>query len=133
MLNQVCLVGRIVKDPEIRQAGQTNVCNFTLAVNRKFKKEGQPDSDFINCTVFGKTAEFMGNYIKKGYLLSVNGSLQTRSYDGQNGKVFVTEVMCDSVDNLTSKEPGKAKEKQQNDYDSIGGDINIDSSELPFY
>lgn len=113
MLNKVILIGRITKDPELKQAGDKYCCNFTLAVNRRFAKEGQQDSDFISCVTWGQSANFMSTYIKKGYLLSVEGRLQTRSYDGQIGKVYVTEVLCESVNNLTPKQSNQPQPQPQ--------------------
>jgi len=141
MINKTILVGRVTKDPEIRQAGSTNCCNFTLAVKRKFTKEGQPDADFINCVAWGQSANFLGNYIKKGYLLAVEGRLQTRSYESQNGKVNVTEVMCDSVENLTPK-PSTQNVKtyhQENFLDAprieypSHKEVEISPDDVPFY
>jgi single-strand DNA-binding protein len=99
-MNNVCLVGRITKEVEVRYTANNNtaVSNFTIAVDRRFKKEGQPEADFIPIVVWGKTAEFVGKYFKKGLRIFVTGSLQTRSWDDQDGKKhFVTEVIADSV------------------------------------
>lgn len=113
MLNRVSLIGRITKDPELRQAGDRYCCNFTLAVGRRFAKDGQQQADFIGCVVWGQTANFLSSYIKKGYLLAVEGRLQTRSYDGHTGKVYVTEVYCESIDNLTPKSQASNYQAQQ--------------------
>lgn len=105
-MNNVCLIGRITKEPELRytQSG-TAVVSFTLAVTRDFKNpNGEYESDFINCVAWRNQAEFIGNYIKKGYLIGVSGSIQTRSYDDKYGKKYVTEVIVDGVNNLTPKE-----------------------------
>ena len=106
-MNRVILIGRITKDAELRQT-QTGVNNvsFTLAVNRKYKDEqGNTPADFINCVAWRQQAEFLGNYVKKGYLLAVEGQLQVRSYQDQQGVTkYVTEVVCDSVENLTPKD-----------------------------
>ena len=110
MINNVVLVGRITKDIEVRQTMSGNSCvSFTLAVKRIGKDE---ETDFINCVAWNKTAEFMEQYVKKGYLLGVSGRIQTRSYDNQQGqKVYVTEVICNSVQNLTPKQ--EHQEQQQ--------------------
>lgn len=105
MINRVVLVGRITKDPMLRktQTG-TSVVSFTVACNRRMKQEGQPDADFINCVAWNKTADFMSQYVKKGALLGVEGRIQTRNYDDAQGKrVYVTEVVADSVQFLESK------------------------------
>ena len=106
MINRTVLVGRITKDPEVRktQSGVSFV-NFTLAVNRQFKnQDNQQEADFINCIAWRNSADFLGNYIKKGALLGVDGRIQTRTYEAQDGRtVYVTEVVCDSVQSLESR------------------------------
>ncbi len=100
-MNKVILMGRLVKDPETRwtqSAEPLAVTKFTLAVNKKFKREGEADADFIACSAFGKTAEFVEKYFKKGQLVSVVGRLQVRSWDDQNGqKHWSTEVVVDET------------------------------------
>lgn len=105
MINQVVLVGRLTKDPEIRmtQTG-TKVCSFNLAVNRKTQVQGQPDADFINCVAWSKTAELMEQYLNKGSQIGVEGRIQTRSYDNQQKqRVYVTEVVVNSITFLEPK------------------------------
>ncbi|PCF83911.1 single-stranded DNA-binding protein, partial [Staphylococcus intermedius] len=100
MINRVVLVGRLTKDPEFRTTPSgVSVATFTLAVNRNFKsKNGEQQVDFINCVVFHKQAENVKNYLSKGSLAGVDGRLQSRSYENKEGnRVFVTEVVCDSV------------------------------------
>lgn len=141
MINKVILVGRITKDPELRktQSG-ASVVSFTLACNRRVKQEGQPEADFINCQAWGKTAEVICQYVFKGHLLGLEGRIQTRSYDDKDGKrVYVTEVVCDSVQFLESK---KASTEQAvantQSYDALENDLNsvdsldIASDDLPF-
>lgn len=115
MLNRVALVGRLTKDPEVRYApdNQTAIAKFTIAVDRTFKREGQPSADFIPVVVFGKSAENCGKYIRKGRMVAVSGRIQTRSWDNQEGKrQYATEVIADEVDFLDrgsdSKEQGSA-------------------------
>ncbi|KUO72299.1 MAG: single-stranded DNA-binding protein [Clostridia bacterium BRH_c25] len=103
MLNRVALVGRLTKDPEVRYTAdnQTPIAKFTIAVDRTFKREGQPTADFIPIVVFGKSADNCGKFIKKGRLVAVSGRLQTRSWDDQEGKRhYATEVIADEVDFL---------------------------------
>ena len=129
MLNRWIGVGRLVRDPELRYTAQgTPVANFTIAVNRPFAKDGQQDADFINCVVWRKPAESLANYQKKGNLIGVDGRLQTRSYEGQNGKVFVTEVVADTVQFL---EPKKQQEQQEDDPLKEHGEP-ISDDNLPF-
>ena len=105
-MNKVLLVGRITKDPEVKlTSNQTAYCNFTIAVDRKFKDQnGERQSDFINCVAWRQTANFIGKYFHKGSRIGLCGSLQTRSYENQNGqKVFVTEVVVDDAEFVDSK------------------------------
>jgi len=106
MLNRVVLVGRITKDPEQKRTqSNTPVVSFTLAVNRQFSNDqGEKQADFIQCVAWSKSAEFMSNYVRKGALLGVDGRIQTRTYETNNGETrYVTEVVCDSVQILESK------------------------------
>ena len=107
-MNRVSLVGRITKDPEIRYSQNGSpILGFTIAVDRGVKDaNGQRLADFISCVAFNQTADFMGRYIKKGFLISVCGRLQSRSYQGTDGQTrYVTEVVCESVENLTPRDP----------------------------
>lgn len=100
MMNRVVLVGRLTKDPELRYTPNgVPVATFTLAVNRTFtNQQGEREADFINCVIWRKPAENVANFLKKGSLAGVDGRVQTRSYDGQDGKrVYVTEVLAESV------------------------------------
>ena len=105
MINRVVLVGRLTKEPELRTTPSgAKVCQYTLAVNRNRKAEGQPDADFINCVSWNKTAELMNQYLSKGALIGIEGRIQTRNYDDNSGrKVYVTEIITDSVQFLESK------------------------------
>ncbi|WP_217588444.1 single-stranded DNA-binding protein [Lentibacillus saliphilus] len=106
MLNRVVLVGRLTKDPDLRytQSGVA-VANFTIAVNRPFSnQQGAREADFINCVVWRRPAENLANFMKKGNLIGVDGRVQTRTFEGQDGKtVFVTEIVADSVQFLEPK------------------------------
>ena len=100
MINRVVLVGRLTKDIELKKTtNNISTCNFTLACNRRFQSNqpGAQNADFINCVAWRQSADFLANYASKGSVVGVEGRIQTRSYDGQNGKVYVTEVVCDSV------------------------------------
>ena len=105
MINRVVLVGRLTKDPVLRKtANGASVTSFTLPCTRRYKQEGQPDADFINTVVWNKTADSVSQYTHKGSLVGVEGRIQTRSYDDKDGKrVYVTEVVADSVQFLESK------------------------------
>ena len=100
MMNRVVLVGRLTKDPDLRYTPSgVPVATFTLAVNRTFSnQQGEREADFINCVVWRKPAENVANFLKKGSLAGVDGRIQTRNYEGQDGKrVYVTEVVAESV------------------------------------
>jgi single-strand DNA-binding protein len=116
MLNRVVLVGRLTKDPELKYTPNgVAVANFTLAVNRPFSnQQGDREADFINCVVWRKPAENVSNYLKKGSLAGVDGRLQTRSYENNQGqRVYVTEVMAESVQFLEPKSLHNQSEGQQ--------------------
>ena len=106
MINRVILVGRLTKDPDLRYTPNgVPVATFTLAVNRTFSnQQGERETDFINCVVWRRQAENAANYLKKGNLAGVDGRIQTRNYEGQDGKrVYVTEVLAESVQFLEPK------------------------------
>ncbi|MCF3943993.1 single-stranded DNA-binding protein [Oceanobacillus alkalisoli] len=106
MLNRVVLVGRLTRDPDLRYTPNgIAVANFTVAVNRPFSnQQGEREADFINGVVWRRQAENLANFMRKGSLIGVDGRLQTRTYEGQDGKtVFVTEVVADSIQFLESK------------------------------
>ena len=111
MINSVTLVGRMTRDPELRRTPQGDaVTSFTLAVNRNYtSRDGQQQADFINCVVWRKPAENVERYCSKGSLVGVEGRIQTRSYDNQQGqKVYVVEVICNSVQFLDTRQKNQA-------------------------
>lgn len=107
-MNKVILIGRLTRDPELKFTAGSGVAvtTFTLAVDRKFKnKEGQREADFINIVAYGKTAETIANYLKKGRLIAVSGRIETRSYEGNDGqKKYYTDVVLDDFQFLEKKE-----------------------------
>lgn len=105
-MNKVILIGRTTKDAEVRYSQGSNmaVAKITLAVDRKFKKDGEPTADFINCTAFGKTAEVSEKYVFKGTKIAVVGRIQTGSYTNKDGqKVYTTDVMVEELEFCESK------------------------------
>ena len=96
-MNKVILIGRLCSDVEVRRTNSGNaVASYRLAVDRQFKQEGQPDADFLNCVAFGNNGEFAGKYLHKGIKIAVEGRIQVRTYDGNDGKkVYVTEIIVD--------------------------------------
>ena len=100
-MNKVVLIGRLTADPKVRSA---TVANYTLAVDRKFKREGQPDADFINCVAFGKQAEFAAKYLHKGMKIGVCGRIQTGSYTAQDSSTrHTTDVVAEEHYFMESK------------------------------
>lgn len=146
-MNRVVLIGNLCKEITVRYTQENKaVGNFTLGVRRDNKNSnGQYESDFISCNCFGSTAEYLQKYTKKGSRISVEGSIRTRNYDGQDGKkVYVTEVKVDHVENLTPREDGQANETEsdkqvpQNEFENISVKTEVqqqfeyDESILPF-
>lgn len=149
MINRVVLVGRLTKDPALRKTqSNTSVASFTVAVNRRFQNQEQ-QADFINCVAWNKTADFVSQYGRKGALVGVEGRIQTRNYEDATGKrVYVTEVVCDSLQLLESKsvsesrigsDPVMPQETPQDYYadeeyveDMGAPTLDISSDDLPF-
>ncbi|MBO4948385.1 MAG: single-stranded DNA-binding protein [Peptococcaceae bacterium] len=141
-MNKVLLIGRLTKDPELRytQSG-TAVASFTLAVNRRFSNQnGEREADFINCVAWQKSAEFVANYFRKGQQMALEGRLQVRSYDGNDGqRRWVTEVVADQIEFVGSKnENGSGRQDYQNNNASAGSSLGLgeeivfDDNDLPF-
>ncbi len=131
-MNSIQLIGRLTKDPELRYAAGTGtaVCKFALAVNRAFKKD---EVDFINCVAFNKTAETIAQYLIKGRMLGVSGSLQIGSYDAQDGsKRYTADVIVQSFTFCDSSNSSSDSTKQNNK-DVIDDDITpVDDADMPF-
>lgn len=144
MLNRVTLVGRLTKDAELRRTSSGKaVASFTLAVNRNFKTGDGQDADFINVVAWGKVAENTANYCSKGSLVSVDGRLQTRTYENNQGqKVFVTEIVADSVQFIDTRrnenrqaEAQKQEQKKSESYvpnEPLINDFELDESDIQF-
>ncbi len=159
-MNKVFLIGRLTRDPELRYTGNnTAVASFSLAVNRNFTNQaGEREADFINIVVWRKQAENVKNYLSQGSQVAIDGRIQVRSYDTEDGqKRYVTEVVADNVEFLGSKastnrsdgtnnqesqEPtpydfAESSEPKKTDVDSnpfadFGNSIEISDDELPF-
>lgn len=104
-MNMIALMGRLVGDPDSRYTQTTNSCiaDFSLAVNRKYKREGSPDADFFRCTAFGKTAEGIEKYLKKGTKVIITGSIQNDNYEKDGVKHYQMKVIVDSWEFAESK------------------------------
>lgn len=134
MLNVWNGVGRLTDDIVLRQTQSgVSVTSFTVAINRKYDKE---KSDFINCVAYGKTAEFMDRYLGKGLLIAVEGIIQTRNYEKDGRKVYVTEVYASSVQAIEWKREEQPQFEPKNEYQPTNQDndlvLDIASEDLPF-
>ena len=116
-MNKVILSGRLTRDPETRYsqgAEPIAITRISVAVNRRFKKEGEPDADFINCIAFGKTGEFISKYFTKGRMIGISGNIRTNSWTDQNGqKRYSTEVFIEEAEFLESKSSFEANQNFQ--------------------
>ena len=106
-MNKVVLMGRLTRDPEVRYTQGENalaIARYTLAVDRRFKRDGEPSADFINCVEFGKSAEFAEKYFRQGMRVTISGRIQTGSYTNKDGvKVYTTEVVIEEQEFAESK------------------------------
>lgn len=131
MINNVVLVGRMTKDADLRYTSNgTAVASFTVAVNRQFTNQsGEREADFINCVAWRKTAETLANFTKKGSLVGVEGRIQTRSYDNQQGqKVYVTEIVVDNFSMLEPKSVTDQRRAQDNGSSTSSASSNNNNS-----
>lgn len=142
-MNNVVLIGRLTRDPEVRYTSNTQmaVARFTLAVDRQYKRDGEPTADFIPIVAFGKTAELCERYISKGRQIAVEGRIQTGSYTNKDGnKVYTTEVVANRVEFLGGKEgrtgsgfdQGQQSAPRNNDMGIPEGFSAIDDEDIPF-
>lgn len=131
MLNRIVLIGRLTKDPELRYTPNGKaVATFTLAVDRPFKnQQGEREADFINIVVWGVQAENCANYLLKGKLAAVDGRLQIRSFDGQDGqRRWVTEVVADTVRFLSPKSGSESAGA----FAGMGSEVDFSDDDIPF-
>lgn len=131
MLNRIILIGRLTKDPELRYTPNGKaVASFTLAVDRPFKNQrGEREADFISIVVWGPQAENSANYLSKGKLAAVDGRLQIRTFDGQDGqRRWVTEVVADSVRFLSPKGSSQDNFEPAN----MGSEVDFSDDDIPF-
>lgn len=115
-MNKVILMGRLTRDPEVRYSQGENalaIARYTLAVDRRFKRDGEQTADFINCVVFGRSAEFAERYFRQGMRVTISGRIQTGSYTNREGvKVYTTEVVVEEQEFAESKSAGEANRQQ---------------------
>lgn len=114
-MNKVVLCGRLTKDPAVRHSAEGNaVARYTLAVERRFKKEGEQSADFINCVAFGRSAEFAEKYFRKGTKIIIVGRIQTGSYMNQEGqKIFTTDIVIEEQEFAESKSASAKSENSE--------------------
>lgn len=137
-MNKIILIGRLVKDPEIRYTAGAEplaIAGFTLAVDRKVKRNGKSEADFINCTAFGKLGETIEKYLAKGHKVGISGRLQQGSYIRKDGtKAYSYDVIVEELDFLTSKAEAEQMRENipttPNDFMDVPDDVDED---LPFY
>lgn len=132
-MNKIILIGRLTKDPDLRYTPNgAAVCTFTLAVNRPYAKDGEQDADFINIVVWNKSGENCAKYLEKGRQAAIEGRLQIRTYDGDDGKKrWVTEVVADRVEFIGGS-GGNGGTKKADDLEDFGYEVQFDESEVPF-
>ena len=139
-MNKVIFMGRFTRDPEVRYsqgANPTAIARFTLAVNRRFKRDGEPEADFFNCTAFGKQAEFIERYMRKAVKVVVSGRIENDNYTNKEGQmVYYVKVMIEEIEFAESKAAGG--NQGNSGYSNMGpgdGFMNIPDGldeELPF-
>lgn len=127
-MNSVIFMGRLTKDPESRQHDNTTICNFTIAVDRRYKRENQPTADFFDCTAFGKTGEFIAKYFSKGARILISGEMQNNNYtDKQGKKVYGMKMIVQSVEFCESK-----KDNNSSGNDNFEPVDDVDDEGIPF-
>ena len=136
-MNKCTLVGRLTKDPEIRYSqgeNATATARFSVAVSRRFKNaEGNYDADFINCVAFGKTAEFLEKYFKKGMAIGLTGHIQTGSYTNKDGqKVYTTDVIVEETEFVESKNASVNTTKDTSTYSAPTSSVVVDDDDDSF-
>lgn len=138
-MNKVILMGRLTRDPDVRYSqganGSMAIARYSLAVPRKFKQDGQPDCDFINCIAFGKLGEFAEKYLKQGIKIAVTGRIQTGSYKNKDGNtVYTTDVVVEEQEFCESKSQSNSQPQPapSNDNSWMSIPDNLEDTGLPF-
>lgn len=126
-MNKVILIGRICKDVDVRYAGETCVARYTLAVDRRYKKDGEASADFISCVAFGNQGQFAEKYLRKGMKIAVVGRIQTGSYKNKDGQtVYTTDIVVEEHEFAESKQTdGNNQPKPQPTPSNYDGFMNI--------
>lgn len=136
-MNKVILMGRLTRDPEVRYSGGQEpiaVARYSLAVDRKYKRDGEQTADFINCVAFGKNGDFAEKYLSQGTKIVVEGRIQTGSYTNQQGvKVYTTDIVVESCEFAESKKSSAPAQNQTVDADGFMTiPDNLEDEGLPF-
>lgn len=134
-MNKAILMGRLTKDAEIKYSQSIEpvaITRFTIAVNRRFKRENEPEADFINCVAFGKTGEFINKYFSKGKMIAIAGRIQTGSYTNSEGKkVYTTDVLVEEANFCGGKSDENNHNNNTND-DFYSVEYGVSDDDLPF-
>lgn len=130
-MNKVVLIGRLTKDPDIRYSSgdkKTCIARYSLAVNRSYKRDGEPDADFFNCVAFGKPAEFVEKYLKKGIKIAIEGELRQNTYEKDGQKRSTVEVVAVQHEFCETKGDNKATSEASKDEEYT----DVNPEDLPF-
>ena len=135
-MNKVILMGRLTKNPEIKYAGKDNdmaVARYTLAVNRRYKRDGEQEADFISCVTFGKNAEFAQKYLYKGMRIVIGGRISTGSYKDKDGKtIYTTDVIVEEHEFAQNKDSGAGADSSEIPKTDKDGFMEAKDGEIPF-
>ena len=135
-MNRVILMGRLTKNPEIKYAGKDNdmaVARYTLAVNRKYKRDGEQEADFISCVTFGKSAEFAQKYLHKGMRIVIGGRISTGNYKDKDGKtIYTTDVIVEEHEFAQNKDNGIGADSSETSKTDKDGFMEAPDGEIPF-
>ena len=135
-MNRVILMGRLTKNPEIKYAGKDNdmaVARYTLAVNRRYKRDGEQEADFISCVTFGKSAEFAQKYLRKGIRIVIGGRISTGSYKDKDGKtIYTTDVIVEEHEFAQNKDGSGGEDLSETSKTDKDGFMEASEGEIPF-
>ena len=135
-MNKVILMGRLTKNPEIKYAGKENdmaVARYTLAVNRRYKRDGEQEADFISCVTFGKSAEFAQKYLYKGMRIVIGGRISTGSYKDKDGKtIYTTDVIVEEHEFAQNKDGSGGEDLSETSKTDKDGFMEVQDGEIPF-
>lgn len=135
-MNRVILMGRLTKNPEIKYAGKDNdmaVARYTLAVNRRYKRDGEQEADFISCVTFGKSAEFAQKYLRKGIRIVIGGRISTGSYKDKDEKtIYTTDVIVEEHEFAQNKDGSGGEDLSETSKTDKDGFMEVQDGEIPF-